>query len=765
MRRFLIVVAILVVAPLHIAAGGGVMPSQLLEDRARTLLSPPELSFAEEVLRLVRPPGYTPPRLVVRDWWRTAADERMEQDLESVGQSGLLRIEAMRSAASEREAVDLGAQLPAAIRRYTLGARAFHVGEFQAALAHFESVLALPGEGSLSRATWAQFMIGRSLRELGRLEQAADAFAGVRALVARNAPDTLGLALASLGEEARARLEHALATLDRAGGARATRRLRTAYAALERAITLYAEQAAQGDAGGIESLRMVSLEFVRSPHLELIVRQPTAQRLLLGYFLSRWRADIEWPVPDPEVTPDDQDADEPETDEADTAPSPDDADMASVDDWRNELERLLQVFLGLKPTELLGGDRLAAMAYSAGEYEMAARLAVVDTPLAAWIRAKLSLRDGDAGRSAEALTSVTTALLATPRDPGAPRSAFDLTLGELALVQLARGEHAHALAALVPVGIRFWGDLVHVAERVMTVDELRLFVDTRLPDLARRVLPGPVRRVEIDPEADPGADGETPDHDVSDRLRWLLARRLMRADRIEEALPYFPADTPYASLATALRRALVDGEHGALLTERARARFDAATLIRRYGMDLLGTEGPPDYRANGGRFPYGFADTDPMQFFVTDAERERIARHAPEPDLRFHYRYLAVQLAERAADDLPARSQAYAATLCHAALWLLQTGEVGLARDIHARYVREGAFLPWADRFGRACPEPDFEAASRFWLDRDERARQRHLRRLARQWIWSAGLGVVLVLCGTALFVWVRRRHASPRRA
>lgn len=116
--------AILVVAPLHIAAGGGVMPSQLLEDRARTLLSPPELSFAEEVLRLVRPPGYTPPRLVVRDWWRTAADERMEQDLESVGQSGLLRIEAMRSAASEREAVDLGAQLPAAIRRYTLGARA-----------------------------------------------------------------------------------------------------------------------------------------------------------------------------------------------------------------------------------------------------------------------------------------------------------------------------------------------------------------------------------------------------------------------------------------------------------------------------------------------------------------------------------------------------------------------------------------------------------------------------------------------------------------
>jgi hypothetical protein len=30
---------------------------------------------------------------------------------------------------------------------------------------------------------------------------------------------------------------------------------------------------------------------------------------------------------------------------------------------------------------------------------------------------------------------------------------------------------------------------------------------------------------------------------------------------------------------------------------------------------------------------------------------------------------------------------------------------------MYARYLKQGAYVPWADDFGRHCEEPDFDAA------------------------------------------------------
>jgi len=30
--------------------------------------------------------------------------------------------------------------------------------------------------------------------------------------------------------------------------------------------------------------------------------------------------------------------------------------------------------------------------------------------------------------------------------------------------------------------------------------------------------------------------------------------------------------------------------------------------------------------------------------------------------------------------------------------------------QIYQRYVKQGAYMPWASQFGRTCPEPDFAA-------------------------------------------------------
>ncbi|NIO39120.1 MAG: hypothetical protein GTO41_02305, partial [Burkholderiales bacterium] len=65
--------------------------------------------------------------------------------------------------------------------------------------------------------------------------------------------------------------------------------------------------------------------------------------------------------------------------------------------------------------------------------------------------------------------------------------------GELGVVRLSRGEYAEALGLLQN---QFWADAAYIAERILTVDELIVFVDSGAP--------------------------------VHDRLRPLLARRLAR---------------------------------------------------------------------------------------------------------------------------------------------------------------------------------------------------------------------------------------------
>src|SRR5262245_18541146 len=48
-------------------------------------------------------------------------------------------------------------------------------------------------------------------------------------------------------------------------------------------------------------------------------------------------------------------------------------------------------------------------------------------------------------------------------------------LGELGVLRLARREYTQALAALLRSG--FWMDAAYVAERVLTADELKTYVD------------------------------------------------------------------------------------------------------------------------------------------------------------------------------------------------------------------------------------------------------------------------------------------------
>lgn len=100
-------------------------------------------------------------------------------------------------------------------------------------------------------------------------------------------------------------------------------------------------------------------------------------------------------------------------------------------------------------------------------------------------------------------------------------------------------------------------------------------------------------------------------------------------------------------------------------------------------------------------------------------------------DQRFHYRYVAAEHAAAAADLLPPRSQAFAATLCVPTHWveegppgcperMVGDGSVRIsegqrrAQAYYARYVKQGAYVDWAGDFGSSCEEPDFAKARAF---------------------------------------------------
>jgi hypothetical protein len=104
---------------------------------------------------------------------------------------------------------------------------------------------------------------------------------------------------------------------------------------------------------------------------------------------------------------------------------------------------------------------------------------------------------------------------------------------------------------------------------------------------------------------------------------------------------------------------------------------------------------------------------------------------------------------------VPKNSQAFAATLCHASLWLLAR-DPDAAAPYYQRYLRDGAYVDWGNEFGQQCPEPDFAKAQQRLNDN----RSKQLREFAREHKVPLILGVFVALFGTGLLLtrWLRRR-------
>jgi tetratricopeptide (TPR) repeat protein len=739
-------------------ACGPNFPWQLLDDRDETMSDPVALSFPFEARRLLTVPadgrraverdeptgstGNAEPEAVAVE--RGEARSGAWQGLggtDSTPDALVAKLEAARRAPDGDTALAVGAGLPPAVVDYVAGAIEFRADRFEAALRHFEAIDRLPPEQRRIRLAASAYMQGRVWQRLGDMARARSAFEAVRRHVAAGAPDPMGLGVASLGEEARTDLVEAglvqapwpvTVAPDLADA--------TIIRLIGDAVRLYAEQAARGSKIALLSLREVAERLVaRDRELTLAAADPLVRRLIVAYVVGR-QGGYPW-----------------------------DSDLA-IDDIARVIEVVADQPASDNPDDL---DRLAALAYQGGRYNLAERLTAATTrPLGLWVRAKLALRRGDRDAAARDWMAALTAA-----DQGGAAPPFDAEVntrlrGEMAVMRLSQGEYSQSLRLLFPVAGTYWGDVAYIAERALTIEELKAFVDALPP-------PRPATPEAVD-------SVWSPDFVPADRLRLLLARRLVRDGRVREAIAYFPAGREKAGdQAEGFARAEEASSYLAALgasqpagrfdwpwqrVSRAEAVFRVATLDRRRGMELMGTEGPPDEAVLGGNFPQGFGQSSPdgvrssPSALLGPDEAQRFAASAPKPDTRFHYRGIAADRASAAADLLPQRSQAYAATLCWAARYAIEAGDQSKADAIYRRYVANGAYQAWATDFGQTCPEPDFEGARTFWQRRFETWLSRTAGSFRRHIAMVVVSGVV-VAAGLLLVVLWRQRTLRGRQS
>ncbi|MSR64570.1 MAG: hypothetical protein EXS18_02175 [Verrucomicrobiae bacterium] len=504
--------------------------------------------------------------------------------------------------------------LPAEFADYLDGAIRFHQGQPDAARQEWNRLLDRPKEQRRYRSTWACFMIGKTY--LGSdPAKAIASFQSVRELAKDGFADSLGLAAASIGWEARAELD------------------RKNY---ERAIELYFDHYATGDPSAVVSLENVAGRIYRAdpPILTRFARHKLARELMTAYLISRHN------LPD-----------------------------HLMDDWLAAVENA-------GATDVDGADRMAWAAYQSGDADAAWRWlnrARGKSAVALWVKAKLLLHDGRASE-ASALLAKLIRLFPNEQDWfGAykPSEGYSWRYapavrevgGELAVLHLARGQYVDALDLLLRTG--YWVDAAYVAERILTADELLAYVKRTWPEK-------PIAETTENNTTD-YEWGRMNNDQVPEQIRYLLARRLVRIGRLDEAQPFFPPDLKLTF--HAYSQAMKHGRDANLpAMDRAEWLWEAARITRYWGLALTGTEVEPDWHAYGGSYDLGnTSESRPKEAEivpVTEVERQRVGKHVAEPDERFHYRYRAADLAWEAARLLPDDSDATAAVLCEAGSWL-----------------------------------------------------------------------------------------------
>jgi hypothetical protein len=690
--------ALCLVGGLH--ATGYFGPNIYLDDGGKNVEGSPEFYWGLEVRRISRD-FHPPEKLVVskeaalineeEQWTRKTSQNTTETDLKdfdsAVQEARVKPADAAKAKEQHKQAraaldatasgtpTPLPAEFDSEFADYHKGADAYLNQQWDEARAAWENLLKRPEQDRHYRTVWAAFMLGKVALKEKDFPTATQWFQRTRELAKAGFADSLGLAAESYGWEGRAewKQDHP-----------------------ERAAPLFMNQLALGDASAVVSLKTVIpdrepagglLNYGPEPEerekwtdeqkreeeqkemakLKVAARDPLLRRLVTVHILA-------------------------------TAVSPDYYYTEGLKKPEvNRSARWFNIIQQANLSRIEDAEYLGWISYNQGDYKGAAHwleLSKGDSAAALWLKAKLQLR---AGKFADATNTMARAVEIMKTSPaytsreGEQWATGDLfaqgeywgfasrASGDLGGLRLARGDFVQALDVLFKG--QLWEDAAFVAERVLTTNELKQYVDAL-------------------PKTEPPKEGE----DYGKKLRYLLGRRLVREDRYVDAKQYLPP--PYDKVLEKYVKALKDGANEKLSkTERAHAWFTAAWLARYDGMELMGTEGAPDAFAESGSFEMpdlakerrsgayqtiaydkeGNALSDengnpkmksvPAVLKASAKEIQRLNTNKIAPDIRFHYRLIAGALAMKAAALLPDNSEALADIVNQAGMWVKDRDE------------------------------------------------------------------------------------------
>ncbi len=552
---------------------------------------------------------------------------------------------------------------------YHRGALAYRLKDWDKARKAWEELLNRPAGERHYRTVWAAFMLGKVALKTGNRE-AVQWFQRTRDLAKEGFADSLGMAADSYGWEGRSEWKQNRP---------------------DKAAKLFLIQLALGDESAIVSLKALIPD--REPIEGMLNYGPESEERQ-GWSEEQKKAEEQKTLFDLKTA-----AQDPLLRRLVTAhilATESSAALSEEGSWAetpgvSRCARWLSVIKEAHLDQVEDAEYLGWVAYTDGKYQDAAHwldLAKSDTPAACWLRAKLQRRAGkleDAAQSmAKAWQSIQPIETYTGwagvsgqgedevhRESGS-WSFVESASGDLGALDLERATFTLAMDVLRKGGL--WDDMAFVAERVLTTDELKAYVD-QLPVQSGMA--------------------DSTEKDSTGKLRYLLGRRLVREDRYAEAAHYLVA--PYDRLLDHYVKALKDGADEKLpRLERARAWFTAAWLARYDGMEIMGTEGFPDGFSFGGDFELPdlakqrqsgvyqitqYKDgkekttTAPIVVKTTKPELRRLTKNKISPDVRFHYRVIAGALAMRAGGFLEDNSAELADVVNTAGLWVKDRDE------------------------------------------------------------------------------------------
>lgn len=539
--------------------------------------------------------------------------------------------------------------LPIEFRYYTDGAIAFRQGDFEKADECWKSLLALPEEERHFRSTWASYMLGRSAMSR-QPDDALAHFARCRALFESGFHDSAHLA----------------DTAD--GWAGHIEFYRGNFAA---ALAHYVRVCGGPDPDwtSLEWTVKRILNGCEEPFQAALVDPGCRQALLAGLAAGLAAEDVEltwWDRLAPWT----------------------DLDVAGLIARRN-----------YDAGRLDDAERWCAMAKSTDVY-------------AQWIRAKLALR---AGHGDEALILLQNVLPAFPLDRSLETYGHDYGPADslrvrcdLSVLYLRRTDFLQSMTLLYEGGD--WKDVAYLAERVLTIEELKSFIDARGTEDGTRGLP-------------------------LEKLTSLYLRRLWRGDRLDDVIEQTPAEARIESRGTKWRtlshllvanrlRDAVRGFRDASrpVDERINDAYVASVLYATYGHGIMATEMAPDWESGGRSHPVRATESwkafgrfsqyvDPMYIRApqeavaiwgpTAAELERYDDSSPAGNLPpLRYVHLGAEYCWEGAALVPSNDSRGAYLLWQAGTWL-KYRDPEAADVFYKALVRRNRRLPVAQEADR----------------------------------------------------------------